>query len=581
MDNDILWDSPFRTIKNIQCEIKMDNLIFLKNTKYFFYDEEILCLSDSSHKNINDINKIYCIGTPLYKGVSIELVFESVLKDFYSKKLSYKDVKGNFLIIFIKNKSIKVLSDRTHQHHLFYDYNTKTLSTSFLELVKLNRGKLKLNTYGFYEKVALGFHLGEDTLFEHIVRINPENAHKVDVFDIEYLNDHTLPQLDQIRFHSVGKKESLQCQNQQLNSYFSLVDQTFVEQKGDLGLSGGFDCRLLLALAQKNISQPLHLHTHATAGVHEGQSQFADKLAECYGVNLVRISTTSPSQLDSASFTQMLDDNIAFFDGRSARHLGAYSQTYTENYKRESMGIAHYSLNGLGGEIYRDSYFTGSKKMSWDEWAERYLFLAGAKAIVPQVRLENLSINIKNFLEDKLRWKKDYYDILFTHAYYGLIKMPLCNGSVVSAYNRVSPFLLPFIEYENVIEALKAIPYLGVGGQYQARLITDLSPTLANLPTSYGNTFKSLGFKYYLWSFIKTLGSVKRRDAMVLKILVEKASSASAKREFERLNELTAFQQGVAVLSDLDDHLNLNVALIESTHKRNITLLGYFLGKYL
>lgn len=558
----------------------MSNVLMPSDHKRFFYDDKNKCLIKSDCKN-NNISEVYCVGTPLYKGVEVNSVFQQIIEDFFTKKLNFHDVKGNYLIVFIKNRSIKILSDKTMQHHLFYDCSTKNISTSYLKLVKLNHGKLELNPYGFYEKVAIGFHLGEDTLYKNIIRVGPENTAKVDVFDIEYLSDHILPKISEIQFHSSGKKESLKCQEKHLNQYFSLVNQTFRAQTGDLGMSGGFDCRLVLAFAQKNIDQLLHLHTHATVGVHEEQSHFADNLAKSYGTSLTRVTTTSASQLDHTLFTQMLDDNLEFFDGRSARHLGAYSQTYTENYKRKSMGSADYSLNGLGGEIYRDSYFTGSKKMGWDEWAERYLFLEGAKAIVSEKELKKISIRIKGFLDKKLNWEKKYYDILFTHAYYGLIKMPLCNGSVVSAYNKVSPFLLPFVEYSNVIEALKAIPYLTIGGQYQARLMTRISPKLSALPSHYGGSFISLGFKYYFWSFIKTFGSAKYRDAMVLKKMLEKVDSPSAQREIIRLNEFEVFNESMMALKKIDNSLNLNVALIESTHKRNITLLGYFLRKYL
>ncbi|AKX52910.1 hypothetical protein [Thiopseudomonas alkaliphila] len=559
----------------------MRKVLFSNDAEKFYYDQKSLCLIKSCHQSYSDLCEIYCIGTPLYKGIEISSTFENIVKDFFAKKLNYKEIKGNFLIVFVKERSVKILSDKTTQHHLFYDRSTKCISTSFLELVKLNHRKLELNPYGFYEKLAVGFHLGEDTLFKNIIRISPENVDKIDAFDINYISNHTLPKLSELQFHSGGRKESLNIQEEKINQFFLLINKTFGEKVGDLGVSGGFDCRLILALAQKNISKLLHLHTHATIGIHEGQSHFADKLSKSYGVSLTRVATTSVSQLDNMLLAQMLDDNIEFFDGRSARHIGAYSQTYTESYKRKSMGAADYSLNGLGGEIYRDSYFTGSKKMEWDEWAERYLFLEGVKAIVPNTELDKISIRVRAFLEKKLNWKKKYYDILFTHAYYGLVKMPLCNGSVVSAYNKVSPFLLPFVEYSNVIEALKATPYLGIGGKYQADLMTRISPELAALPSHYGGGFTSLGLKYYLWSFIKTLGSAKKRDAMVLKKMLKKADSPSAQREFNDLNKLEVFKESMAMLKSIDKNLNLSIALIESTHKRNVSLLGYFLRKYL
>lgn len=558
----------------------MSNIILTENTSTYYWDNDNMKPLNSYSGFSNQITKVHCIGTPLYDSVPIENIFEKIIIDFFSGNLSKSKLKGNFLILIVENNKLKVLCDKTHQHQLFYNKSNGVLSTSFLKLVQNSPNLLKLNNYGFYEKLALGFHLAEDTLFEDIIRISPENSHKVETFSIEYLSDHELPKLDNIKLHSKGRKKSLKLQEAVLNDYFSLINQTFGGKTGDLGISGGFDCRLVLALAQKNFTNSLHLHTHATTGVHEGQSKYADMIAESYGATLTKVTTTSPSKLNNESFTKMLDDNLDFFDARSARHLGAYSQTYTQSYKAKSMAYADYSLNGLGGEVYRDSYFTGSEKMSWDEWAERYLFLTGTKSIVSSIELEKVSAKARMILEKRLHWNKEYYDIMFTHAYYGLIKMPLCNGSVVSAYNKVSPFILPFVEYSIVIEALKATPYLGIGGQYQAELITRISSSLAKLPTHYGGTFKSLGLKYYTWSYIKTKARNKHRDAIVQKKLIKKTESPAFKKEWNKLNGKEAFNKSINKLKHIDERLNIQVAFAESTHKRNIILLGYFLRNY-
>lgn len=558
----------------------MLDILIPNHASTFYWNHDSSILVKSSKDSTNRMITIHCIGTPLYENVPEHSIFQQIITDFFTNKLKQDRLKGNFLILMIEKNDLKVLCDKTHQHQLFYDKNNELLSTSYLELVRNNSYPLKLNTYGFYEKIALGFHLSEDTEFDSIIRISPENVNEVKAFNIEYLSDHELPKLDNIKLHSGSRKKSLKLQESVLNDYFSLINQTFRGKTGDLGISGGFDCRLVLALAQKNITKPLHLHSHATIDVHEGQSKYADIIAESYGASLTKVSTTSPSKLDNESFTKMLDDNLDFFDARSARHLGAYSQTYTQSYKTKSMAYADYSLNGLGGEVYRDSYFTGSEKMSWDEWAERYLFLTGAKSIVPSIELEKVSAKAKKILEKRLHWNKEYYDIMFTHAYYGLIKMPLCNGSVVSAYNKVSPFILPFVEYSIVIEALKATPYLGIGGQYQAELITRISSSLAKLPTHYGGTFKSLGLKYYTWSYIKTKARNKHRDAIVQKKLIKKTESPAFKKEWNKLNGKEAFNKSINKLKHIDERLNIQVAFAESTHKRNIILLGYFLRNY-
>lgn len=556
--------------------------ISIVNSKVFFFDCCKSIFIDKSDISVNEqYVRIDCIGTPLYKNYKFIDGFQEIIADYFSGNLQQKNIKGNYLFLFQNVNSLKILSDKTFQHHLFYDRKSGLISNSFLHIVENKKNKLELNDFGFYEKLILGFNLTENTVIKDIVRISPDNLQKIKKINVSYVFDHRLPKLSKLEFHSKGKNQSLLCQQEKLCDYFKSINLIFKDKIGDLGLSGGFDCRLLLALAEKNINSKLHLHTHATAGVHERQSNYAEMLARVYGTSVDKVITISPNKLNDDQFFQMLDDNITFFDGRTARHLGAYSQTYTQNYKKQSMGNAFYSLNGLGGEIYRDSYFTGSKKMSWDEWAERYLFLEGASLIVSYEKIGEISSQIKEIIRKRLGWDKEYYDIVFTHAYYGFIKMPLCNGNLVSAYNKISPFLLPFVEYSNVLEALKAIPYLKIGGSYQARLIEKISPRLAEVNTSYGSNFKNLGLKYYFWSFLKTIANSKKRNKIVNASLIKKSNSDMAIKEFKRLNEINAFKNAISKIIEIDNRININVALVESTQKRNIIVLSHFLRKYL
>lgn len=518
----------------------------------------------------------FFVGTPLYRGIQFNCLLKVVSDEFYDGKLDISNLKGNFLFVFIKDEEITILSDRGRQHQLFYNEITGAVSNSLQLLVESNRNKYKLNKMALYERIAIGFNLGEDTIFENIIAITPKNKDILRRLNIHYLNQGIV-NTNNLVFHDSGKASSLNRQITVLSDYFKLIDQTFPRKSGDLGLSGGFDCRLLLALASQNLTQKLHLHTHATAGVHEGQGGYAEKLAQVYGAGVTKVETSSPLDLSDEELEQMLYKNMVFFDGRSARHLGAYSQTYTADYKSASMGHGYYSLNGLGGEIYRDSYFTGNKKMTWNEWASRYLFLELSYEILPKDILHDLSAYLKKKILEELPWDKSYFDMVFTHSYYGLLKMPQCNGNLVAAYNKVSPILLPFVEPDNVVEALKAIPYFGIGGQYQARMIKMISPDLAAVPTNYGGSFASLSWKYLIWSKMKTMGSANRRQALVTKKLLSKAQSASFQRTLESIIQRPILKSSLAKLADLVPGLNVNLALVDSTQRRNLIFLSYFL----
>ena len=541
------------------------------NVTFRFLDDSILRYEKSKLNRLS-----FCLGTPLYEGVPFDDILGTVSAEFFNDNLDISNLKGNFLFVFIKDEEITILSDRGRQHQLFYNKITGAVSNSLQLLVESNRNKYKLNKMALYERIAIGFNLGEDTIFENIIAITPKNKEILRRLNIHYLNQGIV-NANKLVFHDSGKADSLNRQISVLSDYFKLIDQTFPMKSGDLGLSGGFDCRLLLALASQNLTQKLHLHTHATAGVHEGQGGYAEKLAQVYGAGVTKVETSSPLDLSDEELEQMLYKNMVFFDGRSARHLGAYSQTYTADYKSASMGHGYYSLNGLGGEIYRDSYFTGNKKMTWNEWASRYLFLELSYEILPKDILHDLSAYLKKKILEELPWDKSYFDMVFTHSYYGLLKMPQCNGNLVAAYNKVSPILLPFVEPDNVVEALKAIPYFGIGGQYQAKMIKMISPDLAAVPTNYGGSFASLSWKYLIWSKMKTMGSANRRQALVTKKLLSKAQSASFQRTLESIIQRPILKSSLAKLADLVPGLNVNLALVDSTQRRNLIFLSYLL----
>src|SRR5690606_32366341 len=135
-------------------------------------------------------------------------------------------------------------------------------------------------------------------------------------------------------------------------------------------------------------------------------------------------------------------------------------------------------------------------------------------------------------------------------------------------------------EPDNVVEALKAIPYFGIGGQYQARMIKMISPKLAAVPTNYGGSFAKLSWKYLIWSKMKTVGSAQRRQALVTKKLLSTAQSPSYQRTLELIKQRPILKSSLAKLADLVPGLNVNLALVESTQRRHLIFLSYLLNHY-
>ncbi|MDD3700343.1 MAG: hypothetical protein WCR58_04470 [Bacteroidales bacterium] len=528
---------------------------------------------------VDELNrKTFICGTLIYKSLPLNDSLKQLHFDHYSKQIDDKALLGNFCVIFYNGKNINILLDNLGVRQIFQSEDGLVISTSFLAILQSSPKKFKINHLALSEKLATGFLIGEDTLVGGIKKASGKLPFPVPLNDVEIINSKKHP--TQIESHNKGINKSIEVQIEILSSHFQAINNAFPNYQGDLGLSSGFDCRLILALANKEINTPLHIHSHNTLGVHDTEIFYAKQLAEITGVDLHLVPTQSLEGTSNENIEKVLDQNLYFFDGRTGRHLGAYSETYTPDYRKNSMGDAAYSLNGLGGEIFRDSYFLGNKVLNWDDWARRFLFYPLlTESLGSEKQAKDLSYMLKRKIEVELNMDFSEADLFKTHAYYGLVKMPQANGTIAQAYGKVSHFLFPFIEFNIVTEALRAIPYLGTGGAYQAKLISRISPELAAIGSHYGTSFDKLTLKYLLWGKLKTIGSVKTRNTLVRKKLLKRANKEFHIKLIKKINETPVLLQAKEAILSHAPYVVFDKLLLDNTQRRYIIYLGHFLNR--
>ncbi len=551
--------------------------IFKLNHWELFLFEKIKQLSINYFEDDRN-RKTFICGTLIYKNLPLNDSLKQLHFDLCTKQIDDKALLGNFCVIFWDGKNINILLDNLGVQQIFQSEDGLVVSSSFLAILQSSPKKFKINHLALSEKLATGFLIGEDTLVRGIKKVSGKLSCPVPENDVEIINPKKQP--IQIELHNRGIKKSIEAQIEILSSHFQAINNAFPTYQGDLGLSSGFDCRLILALAHKELNMPLHIHSHNTIGVHDTEIYYAKQLVEKLGVDLQLIPTQSLEKISNENIEKVLDQNLYFFDGRSGRHLGAYSETYTPDYRRNSMGDADYSVNGLGGEIFRDSYFLGNKVLNWDDWASRFLFYPLlTETLGSEKQAKDLSYVLKQKIESELDMDFSEADLFKTHAYYGLVKMPQANGTVAQAYGKVSHFLFPFIEHKIVLEALKAVPYLGIGGSYQARLVSRISPELAAVGSHYGTSFDKLSLKYLLWGKLKTLGSVKTRNTFVRKKLLQRSNKEYHLMLIKKINETPVLLQAKEALLSHAPYVDFDKLLLDNTQRRYILYLGHFLNK--
>lgn len=428
-----------------------------------------------------------CIGTVVYRGKGYRDSLVTLLRDFQAGQVCQEELIGHFCVLFWDGERLTALTDHLNTLHVFVNEERTCFSSSFLALLASSPNPLSLNRLGVCEKLATGYIVSPDTLVEGIWQINDKLAQS-------FYNDRDkirfLPHLKRpdIRLHSEGKKESLGRQIEVLGSHFASIDRLHCEFSGELGLSDGFDSRLVLACG-KFFSKSLALHTHATRGVHDGSRRIVEEIARNAGLELSCVATRRLEELDPERLGELLDDGLYYFDARCSHNMGAMSETYTGDYKRRVLGEHRLSLNGIGGEIFRNYYETRRHgRRALRSWMEHHVYYTFAQEALGNAEIfKEMDINKQRKIADRLCMTySSTFDFLWSRRYYSEVRMPDCDANNCDAQNQMAFYHMPFVQPKIIWEGIDATPYIGLAGTYQGALIRELAPKIARLPSHYG-----------------------------------------------------------------------------------------------
>jgi hypothetical protein len=537
-------------------------------------------VDDDNYLVHDDGSALFVTGTVVYRDLSYRESLQALFQDFQEDRLDLGALLGSFCLIFYADRQIRLLTDRLCMHHIFLDDNISRLSTSFLALLASFSSPQPLNRLGFYERIATGYNVGPDTLIAGIRQLTPQLQSQVSTDSLSFVTHPPLPR--HVTFSPRGFMSCVESQLSVLRDYFKKVAPLATRYGADVGLSGGYDSRLLLLLL-RDAGLQVSAHTHLTEDVHEQERRIAKRIAQATATELRTVKTRKLELHDEEALARIVRDGLYYYDARSGDNSGAFAETYTRRYKITTLGGQCLRFNGEGGELYRNYYHTALARVDYGQWMKNHIYYPFLDDTIKDRRLR-LELHRYVVAKQSARLGVDLsgsVDRLTTRRYYGEIHLPDAEGALANADNQVAFFLMPFAEAAIVERAYQATPHIGVSARLQATMIAELDREVASITSHYGFPFTKEPLVHWMSSAVKgyvpdRIWNARRRLRVRYRDLGRRDLEA-----YERLHSRSEIiQQIEEALMDCAPEVNWRAAMRSQAQRATVMLVGSFLREF-
>lgn len=452
---------------------------------------------------INNDGFILSHGTLIYKKKTGKKALELLYADLNRKEIDNNKLFGHFNIVYSLEGNLRVISDAYTYLPIYKNNNEEFYSTSFISMCD-TVDSLTVNKEVVIENTITGCLISENTTyFNEIERVN-----------FNYQNRESLI-FSKLPFYIENKKnrssfeKELKEQIEYINFYYNNIGEVF-KSGVDIGLSAGFDSRLMLAITNKFFSNRISTHTHWKKK-EDNEIKVSKLLSIELNIPLKQVEVKLMDDLKSEDKNSIALESLYFYDGQIRVNHSIFSEYRNIKYRKEILGGVKSGVAGLGGEQYRNdlSFFYNSYDL--DMYIKEFIFDS-----VESFEFNNEKIHskiIKNIKTQLLKYTdlKSQKRISFQNIreYYNRIWVKSGPGFRNVAENQLTYYLSPFNDPYLSEKGLK-ISTLGKSVKFQARLIKYFNADLAKIISDYGINFYENNLWYRLKRAILGLVLVKK-----------------------------------------------------------------------
>lgn len=513
--------------------------------------------------------QIFAFGSFTYKGNSYQGSLKNFLLDFIHAKTESGQITGNYVLIIHLKKENKtfLIIDPAFIKNVCFTEEGKVISSSFLALLESYNKPVHISTEAVREILLTGSLMGPKTLIREISRLEKKNIPAGSGVEI-------ITFTPELTGEGTDAKSPARRQLDVLERYFVSLSALTEEFGADIGLTGGFDSRLLLAFGKKHLK---NLQANSFWRENSLDFEIARELAEKTEIPFHYIKQPGIYE-DPDGIIQNMEEACYFSDGH-IRAQSYWMETFnTKDYASSMLNGKGVGFHGCGGEQYRNHDRYPGGRIPLETWVYYDLIYRNCgdcfvdKAAKDRF-VESFSGQVRSALGHDhasigLKEIKRYYNEIWN----------LSNRTLrINMLNKLSFYFAPFTEYLVSHEAYKAIPFLGRSFHFQLEMIRLADPGLAAIRSNYGFAFSDPE-PLKLRALPLIFNALPRRLRYKLYVKNKKITQYQSVRNLTVKHPL--FRKYSDHVKSLDLGIDIDKLTMSKVNGKLVADMGFFMEKY-
>lgn len=526
-------------------------------------------LLDNTNCFESDNSGLYVVGTLIYKDYLPEDSLPELLRDLNNGSVNQEDIIGHYFALYYSNGELHYFNDDNDTYEVYFDKENELLSSSFISMIELYPFKLSVNRDILIENISTGGIIGEETVFNQISRLFHKNLKFILSFNL-------VRKVEIPNFRNIT--EALNYQISNIDTYCKRITKTVNKYGGDLGITGGYDSRLLMASFLQHFT---NCQFHSSKRNYENvEYTIAKLICDKQGLPFHSVDVIPVEDYTSEDYEHFLKEGMYYFDGLIRTHMYWHEGYGNLEYRKSILRGNCIGFNGVGGEQYRNQERLIFMHINFKSWIQ-YHFLNRIGRI-GFIQKEDTNAFIAKYyskvlMSMDLPLKTKKVDLKILKRFQNEVWSAANRANRANTENANTYYLSPFVDKYLSLKAYSAIDYFDGSLNFEGKMISMINPDLASFTSTYGYSFTKGEPKLSVFTQSVFTNFVPNRIAFYLVTKLKRRKSPNLELLFAKYPEANNYFRFV---ENLVKRIDLRQISTKADLWPLVLYYGYFLKRY-